>query len=326
MRGIEQIRTVALAGSGVMGASFAQLFARHGFIVTLYDIAQEALDKAAELIAVNQRVMVDQGELSRDESDALRARISFSLEDDVFQGADFVLEAIAEKMPIKHDFWRRVSALVDAGVVLATNTSGLSITEIARAVANPGRFAGMHWVNPPHLIPLVEVIAGGDSEQEALDIIRDVALRLGQKPVLVRKDPPGFVLNRLQYAVLREAFHIVQEGYATIEDVDAVMKYGLGLRYSCIGPFETVDFGGVDIFNHVGSYMFGKLCNDTGVPRLLRETYEAGRLGIKSRAGLYDYPGDAAERAIAKRDADFMKVSKSLFNKDGPEDDQCGAS
>lgn len=308
---------MVLAGSGVMGASFAQLFARHGFVVTLYDIAQEALDKAAELIAVNQRVMVEQGELGQDESEALRARIGFSLHDDAFRGADFVLEAIAEKMPIKHNFWRRVSGLVAGEVVLATNTSGLSITGIAQAVAEPERFAGMHWVNPPHLIPLVEVIAGGDSGQEALDIVRDVALRLGQKPVMVRNDPPGFVLNRLQYAVLREAFHIVEQGYASIEDVDAVMKYGLGLRYSCIGPFETVDFGGVDTFNHVGSYMFGKLSNDTGVPRLLRETYEAGRLGIKSRAGLYDYPGDAAERAIAKRDADFMKVSKSLFGKEG---------
>ncbi|MCD8141291.1 MAG: 3-hydroxyacyl-CoA dehydrogenase family protein [Planctomycetaceae bacterium] len=313
MREIEHIEKVVLAGSGVMGASFAQLFARHGFLVTLYDIAQTALDKADELIAVNQQVMVREGELGQAESDALRARIGFTLEDDAFRDADFVLEAIAEKMPIKHDFWRRVSALVGEDVVLATNTSGLSITDIAAAVATPARFAGMHWVNPPHLIPLVEVIAGRDSDDRALAVIRDVALRLGQKPVMVRKDPPGFVLNRLQYAVLREAFHIVESGYASMEDVDAVMKYGLGLRYSCIGPFETVDFGGVDTFNLVGSYMFGKLCNDTGLPRLLREAYEAGRLGVKTGAGLYDYPGDAAQKAIAKRDADFLKVSKSLF-------------
>ncbi|MCD8350674.1 MAG: 3-hydroxyacyl-CoA dehydrogenase family protein [Planctomycetaceae bacterium] len=313
MRGIERITNVVLAGSGVMGASFAQLFARHGFVVTLYDIAQASLDKADELIAVNQQVMVQEGELSRADSDALRSRIGFTLEADAFRDADFVLEAIAEKMPIKHDFWRRVSSLVADEVVLATNTSGLSITDIAEAVAKPSRFAGMHWVNPPHLIPLVEVIAGRESDDEALTVIRDVALRLGQKPVMVRGDPPGFILNRLQYAVLREAFHIVESGYASLEDVDAVMKYGLGLRYSCIGPFETVDFGGVDTFNHVGSYMFGKLCNDTGVPRLLREAFEAGRLGVKSGAGLYDYPGDAAQQAIAKRDADFLKVSKSLF-------------
>lgn len=310
-----EIRHVVLAGSGLMGASFAQIFAAHGYSVTLYDIAQEALDKAASLIAINQKAMVDQGALTPEGSQGVVDQICYTTDKEVFTRADFVLEAIVEKLAVKHSFWSEVSQLVGEDVVLATNTSGLPISQIAQAVKRPERFAGMHWVNPPHLIPLVEVIAGEQSGPDCLAIIRSLALSLEQHPVMVHKDPPGFVLNRLQYALLREACHIVEEGYASMEDVDGVMKYGLGMRYACLGPFETVDFGGMDIFYNVGSYLFGQLCNDTGVPRIIQENFEAGRLGVKSGAGFHDYSGDKAARAIAKRDADFLKLSQCLFGK-----------
>ena len=168
-------------------------------------------------------------------------------------------------MEIKHAFFKELSEAAKPEAILCTNTSGMSITEIAKAVKDPSRFCGMHWVNPPHLIPLVEVIAGEQSSEEVLQVVYDVAESLHQKPVRVYKDPTGFILNRLQYACLREACHCVEMGYASLEDVDKVMKYGLGMRYSCIGPFETVDFGGIHIFNHVGSYMFDALCNDGGI-------------------------------------------------------------
>lgn len=315
MKQAADIRHVVLAGSGVMGASLAQIFAAHGYSVTLYDIAKEALDKAASLIAINQKAMVDQGALTQEESRDLVQQIRYTTEKEVFTRADFVLEAIVEKMAVKHSFWSEVSELVGEDVVLATNTSGLSISQIAQAVKHPERFAGMHWVNPPHLIPLVEVIAGEKSSPDCLETIRSLALRLEQHPVMVHKDPPGFVLNRLQYALLREACHIVEEGYASLEDVDSVMKYGLGMRYACLGPFETVDFGGIDVFYNVGSYLFGQLCNDTCVPRIIQENFEAGRLGVKSGAGFHDYSGDKAAKAIAKRDAEFLKLSQCLFGK-----------
>jgi len=313
MKGVESIKTVLIAGSGVMGASFAQIFARKGFDVVLYDIAEEALDKAKNLIRVNQESEISEGAITAEESAALTARISMTTSKDCFKDADYVLEAIAEKMAIKHSFWKEVSEAVAEDVVLASNTSGLSITEISQAVKNPERFAGMHWVNPPHLIPLVEVIAGEDSAEETLDIITAVSEKLGQKPVRVMKDPPGFILNRLQYAVVREACHCVQEGYATVEDVDNVMKYGLGMRYAAIGPFETMDFGGIDIFNHVGSYLFDELSTAGGVPPILKEAFEEGKYGVKNGKGFYDYSGDKAEKALAKRDAAFIKLSKCLF-------------
>lgn len=316
MKDAKSIKNVLIAGSGVMGASFAQIFAGKGFDVILYDISEDALEKARELIRVNQENGVREGAVTKEESEALIARIGMTTSKECFGQADYVLEAIAEKMEIKHIFWKEVSEAVADDVVLASNTSGLSITEIAEAVRLPERFAGMHWVNPPHLIPLVEVIAGEKSSDEALDIITDVANALGQKPVRVMKDPPGFILNRLQYAIVREACHCVQEGYASIEDVDNVMKYGLGMRYAAIGPFETMDFGGIDIFNHVGSYLFDELSTAGGVPPVLKEAYEDGRYGVKNGKGFYDYTGDKAEKALAKRDAAFIRLSKCLFGGD----------
>ena len=146
-------------------------------------------------------------------------------------------------------------------------------------------------------------------------MVYDVAESLKQKPVRVYKDPTGFILNRLQYACLREACHCVEMGYASLEDVDNVMKYGLGMRYACIGPFETVDFGGIHIFNHVGSYMFDALSNEGGVPKILKEAYEAGKLGVSNCSGFYDYSDGKDKEALARRDAAFIAVANALKDK-----------
>ena len=309
----KDIHTVLIAGSGVMGASFAQIYAKNGYDVILYDIFDAALEKAKKLIDLNVETQVVEGSISQALADEMLSRITMTTSKEYFATVDFVLEAIAEKMEIKHSFWKEVSEAAKADTVLCTNTSGMSITEIAKAVKDPARFCGMHWVNPPHLIPLVEIIAGEESTEEVLQVVYDVAESLHQKPVRVYKDPTGFILNRLQYACLREACQWVEMGYASLEDVDNVMKYGLGLRYACIGPFETVDFGGIHIFNHVGSYMFDALCNDGGVPKILKEAYEAGKLGVSNCDGFYDYSDGKDAVALANRDKKFIAVSKALY-------------
>lgn len=309
----KDIHTVLIAGSGVMGASFAQIYAKNGYDVILYDIFDAALEKAKKLIDLNVETQVVEGSISQALADEMLSRITMTTSKEYFATVDFVLEAIAEKMEIKHSFWKEVSEAAKADTILCTNTSGMSITEIAKAVKDPARFCGMHWVNPPHLIPLVEIIAGEESTEDVLQVVYDVAESLHQKPVRVYKDPTGFILNRLQYACLREACHCVEMGYASLEDVDNVMKYGLGLRYACIGPFETVDFGGIHIFNHVGSYMFDALCNEGGVPKILKEAYEAGKLGVSNCDGFYDYSDGKDAVALANRDKKFIAVSKALY-------------
>ena len=311
-----EIHTVLLAGAGVMGSSFAQIFSKHGYDVILYDISDASLEKAERLIKINLDTQVQEGSLSAEKAAEMLSRITMTTSKEYFSTIDFALEATVENMELKHAFFKELSEAAKPDAVLCTNTSGMSITEIAKAVKDPSRFCGMHWVNPPHLIPLVEVIAGEESTDEVLQVVYDVAESLHQKPVRVYKDPTGFILNRLQYACLREACHCVEMGYASLEDVDNVMKYGLGMRYSCIGPFETVDFGGIHIFNHVGSYMFDALCNDGGVPKILKEAYEAGKLGVSNCDGFYDYSNGKDAEALARRDKAFIAVSKALFGEE----------
>jgi 3-hydroxybutyryl-CoA dehydrogenase len=304
---------IVIAGSGTMGASMAQIFAKWGYLVTLYDIVQEGIDKGRELIAINQRTLIAQGDLSEDMSREVLSRISYTMKMDAFAKADFVIEAIVENLGVKLDFWKEASRLARDDAALTTNTSGLSITKISEAVRLPERFCGMHWINPPHIVPLVEIIFGENTAEETVETVREVALSVRKRPVVVRKDPSGFLLNRLQFAVLREALHIVENGYASMQDVDDVMKYGLGMRYACIGPFETADLGGLDTFYRIASYLFAELSDAKTVSEILGSLYNQGAFGTKSGKGFYDYGNGGAERAIEKRDKDFLKIAKCLY-------------
>lgn len=309
---MREIKKVAIAGAGTMGASMAAIFARFGYDVILYDIFPAALEKAKNLIALNQKTEVSEGIVTQEESDALIARIHYTGDVQDFKPADFVVEAVLERMDVKHKFWEEASRIVDEDVVMASNTSGLSITKIAEVIHKPERFGGMHWINPPHIIPLIEVIQGEKTSDEAAGAIRDLALKVGRKPVIV-KDAPGFALNRIQLAILRECLHIVDEGIASPEAVDDVMKYGLGLRYACLGPFEVCDLGGLDIFNNIASYLFADLCDKKEPFGMLADRAAKGEFGVKTGAGFYDYSGDKAEKKIQYRDEMFTKLAKCLY-------------
>ena len=302
---------VVIAGAGTMGASLAQIFAQAGIQVTLWNRSQAGLDRAASLIRSNQSALVAAGRLSADDSNALMERIVPTTEDACFPTASFLLESIAEDLTLKQDFFRRISTLVPVDCILTTNTSGLSISAIGSAVAEPVRFCGMHWINPPHLVPLVEVIQGTDTGDGTMDFVYALAQRLRKKPIRA-KDLPGFIMNRLQLALLREALALVDSGAATAEDVDAAVKYGLGLRYACVGPFETMDLGGVDIFCRIASYLLADLDDRKDTPPLLQTLTEQGACGVKSGHGFYDYSGEKAAAALENRDQKFIRVLDAL--------------
>lgn len=302
---------VVIAGAGTMGASLAQIFAQAGIQVTLWNRSQAGLDRAASLIRSNQSALVAAGRLSADDSNALMERIVPTTEDACFPTASFLLESIAEDLTLKQDFFRRISTLVPVDCILTTNTSGLSISAIGSTVAEPGRFCGMHWINPPHLVPLVEVIQGTDTGDGTMDFVYALAQRLRKKPIRA-KDLPGFIMNRLQLALLREALALVDSGAATAEDVDAAVKYGLGLRYACVEPFETMDLGGVDIFCRIASYLLADLDDRKDTPPLLQTLTEQGACGVKSGHGFYDYSGEKAAAALENRDQKFIRVLDAL--------------
>lgn len=309
---MREIRRVAIAGAGTMGYSLAQAFSTAGYPVTLYDLFPAALDRAREMILLNQQTEVASGKLTEAQSTAVVERITLTSELEALADTDFLVEAILEKLEVKHDFYRQLCAIVPEDAILCSNTSGLSITKIAEAVTHPERFAGMHWMNPPHIIPLIEIVKGEKTSDETAECVRQVALGMRKKPVIV-KDAPSFVLNRLQQAILRESLHIVEQGIATPEAVDDVMKYALGFRYACFGPFETCDLGGLDIHHNIAQYTFADLCNATEPFGLISQCIENDRLGVKSGAGFYDYSNGRDVEVIRRRDHMFNKLAQCLF-------------
>lgn len=305
---------VVVAGAGTMGASLAQVYARAGWDTVLYNRSASGLERAKNLIELNQATFVKEEILSEEESKTLLARIKMTTEKADFTDAALVVESIVEKLDAKQEFWGEISQIVPEDALLATNTSGLHITDIAKACKYPERFMGQHWLNPPHLLPLCEIIAGEKTSPENVQKMRSLVESLGKQPVVVA-DINGFIINRIQFALLREALHIVDIGAATFEDVDTVLKAGMGLRYAALGPFGVADFGGLDTFDHINSYLNAELDDSKVGNKRLHEMVEAGKLGVKSGQGFYDYSGDKADAAIRERDRLYIELAKFLYFK-----------
>ena len=306
-------KKVVIGGAGIMGASIAQVYAKAEFLVTIYDLNDELLNKGRDLIKINQETMVKEGMISESGSQALMNRISYSCDKNCFRDVFLVVESIIEKIEIKHSFWEEVSSLVPADALLATNTSGLSISKIAAKVKDPSRFGGQHWLNPPHLIPVCEIIRGDKTSDDTMLKLKELTEYLGKKPVVLNRDIPGFVINRIQFAVLREALSLVESGAVSLEDVDNVMKYGMGLRYACLGPFEIADLGGLDTFDSISSYLFADLADNKERSALLHGLVEKGSLGVKAKKGFYDYSDGRDQETIRHRDQMFIKLAKCLY-------------
>ena len=302
---IPEIHTVAVAGAGTMGALIAQTFAACGFEVFLWNRSQSGLERGRAIMDENLSSIPHERQVAA-------ARVLLTMDQNCFRGADLVIESIAENLEVKHTFYRQIEPLLKETCLIATNTSGLSITALSRAFAAPERFCGMHWINPANLIPLIEVISGEQTVPETAAAVYTLAEALGKKPIHV-KDVPGFALNRLQFAVLREALHMVETGAASMEDVDKAMKYGLGLRYACIGPFETADLGGLDIFCGISEYLFADLADNKEPQALLRQKKAEGKLGLKSGEGFFDYSGSRGAEAVAERNRKLTAISNILF-------------
>lgn len=290
------IQKITIAGAGTMGYSMAQIFAEYGYEVTLWNHRAETLERAKKKIA-----------------SGVADKIVYSAEMSAFQGRDLIVECIKEDLDTKLGFYRQMSPLTDEDTIIATNTSGLSINTLSTAVTRPERFLGMHWFNPPTLIPLIEIIKNDHTDAAVAQAIYDLSLAIDKKPAVVEKDVYGFAANRLQLAVLREACSMVKDGVISVEGIDSVMKYGLGFRWACLGPLETIDFGGIDTFYHISEYLVPDLEDSHEIPALIREHFDAGEYGVKTGKGFYDYSNGKDAEATKERDRKLKAVHDALY-------------
>lgn len=309
---LEQIKKIGIAGAGTMGSGIAQIFARQGYKVVMTDINDSILEKSKKLVNIFNDSLIEEEIMSKDEIDVVIANISYSTDKAVFSDCDLIIEAIIEKMDIKQAFWKEVESIAREDAYFATNTSGLSINKIFDLVEKKERTIGMHFWNPPHIIPLVELIRGDKTSDSTVEVLKELLKTIGKEPVVVQKDAPGFIGNRLQFAAFREAMYIVDQGIATVEDVDKAMKFGPGFRYPVIGPLQTADLGGLDTFYYISSYLFNELSDAKEPPEMLRSKMESGKLGVKSKEGFYDYADGKDELAIKTRDKMFFKMLKYI--------------
>ena len=284
---VDAIKTVAVLGAGTMGNGIAHVFAKAGFSVLLRDVETRFTDRALENIAKNLDREVKKGKIAEAERTTIFGRIGATTEAAALRSADFVVEAVPERMELKVAVLQEVDKVLRPEVILASNTSSISITGLAAATGRPDRFLGMHFMNPVPVMALVEVIRGLQTSDATFATTMALCERLGKKPVAVN-DAPGFVSNRVLMPMINEAAYCVLEGVATAEAVDAVMK--LGMNHP-MGPLELADLIGLDICADIMEVLYAGFADSKYRPcPLLRKMVSAGWLGRKSGRGFYLYP------------------------------------
>jgi 3-hydroxybutyryl-CoA dehydrogenase len=279
-----------------MGVGIATQAALHGYRTIVHDIDPARLASVMPKAEAVLDELIDAGRIDQAAKHAALARIETHGELDAVASAHFVIEAIPEVLELKHRLYATLTGLLADDAILASNTSSFPPDQLVTPLRAKERFVIAHFWNPPHMIPLVEVVPGSATTPEATQRTAALMSSIGMEPVVLAKAIPGFVGNRLQFAVLREALNIVRSGAATPEVIDTVMKASLGRRWGIVGPFEGADMGGLDTFVDIATHLMPQLAKDEDVLDLLRDKVAAGRVGVRSGAGFHEWDDARLER------------------------------
>ena len=299
---------IAVVGSGTMGHGIAQTFAAHGFATVLIDISAEALKTAETMVNSNLRIMLENGFITAQQAENTAAYLFYAADYQAAADADMVIEAVPEVPQIKAEVFAALDRVCRTDTVLASTTSAMNVYEVVQ-VRNPERVLITHFNNPSHVIPLVEVVAGPDTPQDLLDDIRALLKQIGKAPAVLNRYIPGFIVNRLTAALLRECSYLVDSGYATAEDVDTAFMANQGLKASFEGPLELMDYIGWDVAAGVGQLIYPTLCDDKQPSPMALKMLQAGTLGIKTGKGLKDYSGKTRDELHAERTLRVLKIA-----------------
>ena len=291
------INRVAVIGAGLMGHGIALEFAAYGRSVSIHDRSEAVLHDAIPRARVGLLALVQAGRISGDEVDSSLARISASSElGDAVRDADLVIETVSENLELKKSIFRQIDADAPSHAILVSNTSTFLPSALALATTRPSQVAVVHYVNPPHLLPGVEVVKGPETSDSTIELLLVLLRSIGKKPTLIQKEIQGFISNRLQMALFREALSLVQNGYATAEQIDAVVRTSFGRRLSVAGPFELRELIGLDLSLAIGEQTISTLANDRELPPVLLEKVRSGNLGVKTGKGFFEWTPESAER------------------------------
>lgn len=302
---------VAVVGSGYMGGGIAQLLALAGNEVRIADVSLDvATASQARLVAEAEAFTAD-GLFPEGAADVIRARVSPAELEDAVAGASFIEEAVPERVEIKHETLRRISAAAPADAIIGSNTSTISIGLLAEAVTDPARFLGVHYSNPSPFIPGVEIIPHEGTDPAIIPVVEQIVRSTGKQTAIV-KDVTGFVLNRLQYVLFVEANRLLEEGVASAADIDTVVRTTFGFRLPFFGPFAIADMAGLDVYRMGLESVQGAYPGRFDTPRALADLVEAGRYGTKTGGGYLDVPAERIPELVAYRNRAYVAMSKLL--------------
>jgi 3-hydroxyacyl-CoA dehydrogenase len=305
---MSELNRATILGTGTMGPGMATVLARAGLQVTMFDVSPDALERAKGMVGVVEGVL-DRLEVPVHDGGSLDYGSELT---DAVTGAQIVIEAIPEKLELKQQVLGEIEPMIAPDAIIASNTSGIKITSIAANLAHPERVIGWHWSNPPHLIPMNEVINGERTAPEVTAAVEELTRRIGYHPVTLKKEVPGFVENRVLYAIMRECLALVDEGVIDVEGLDLCVKWGIGYKLAVIPPIQLLDMAGLDIYTAVAGFLNADLSNEQGISKTATDLRDAGRLGIKSGGGFFDYTPERIKELQAQRGAALVTLRKAL--------------
>jgi 3-hydroxybutyryl-CoA dehydrogenase len=288
---IDSINHAAVIGTGMIGAGMAALFTGNGYRTSMYAVNDAEAASGLERYEQYYADLVEKKLLTDEQAGICRRYLFITQDYPDLVDADFILECVFEKIDVKHRVYKEIETHCRQFKAIASTTSAISADDLCKGLAAKEKLVVAHPYNPPHLVPCVEIVPGGETDGAVVKLVEDFFVSLGRDPVVMKKSAPGFIANRLQHALFRECVYMVEQGIADPEAVDKALKSSFAPRYTSIGIFEHFDYAGLDMICGIEDYLFPSLCNADRTQDLIRERYEAGDLGFKTGKGVYDWSG-----------------------------------
>jgi len=316
------IDRVAVLGLGTMGHAIAQVFAVAGCRVACYDSQEAARQTLVIRVEANLKEMIAADLLDERTARQTLARLYLcDHEQTALTDAQFVTEAIAEDLDAKQSLLARVEASISPQTIVASNSSTFPISQSAARMSRPQRAIVTHWFNPPHIVPTVEVVPGSETAPETVETSMALLERLGKSAVLLHQEIPGFLVNRVQMAMIREVWDLLERGIATPNDIDRAIRGSLGFRLAAIGPLEVCDFGGLDVWARVYRNLAPEIRSDADLPQVIERLVSRGHYGVKSGQGVFAYGGGEIEAKRRERDRRFLELARLFYGRNRRGDD-----